>query len=158
MWSWKLCLLHLDANQFQTVVHKSRAVTQDKKKSRTVTQSKNCISIFKGWHLNKSRTFRIKYIIFRESDVHSVLGKGLAFSGDEPLQNFLKVGTCSHGTTSHTLTCYEAYSGAVAAAEFRVPPCYHGNAKVVVPGWQQICYPLKKARRKRPRRKIIFLE
>ena len=140
------------------MVHKSRAVTQDKKKSRTVTQSKNCISIFKGWHLNKSRTFRIKYIIFRESDVHSVLGKGLAFSGDEPLQNFLKVGTCSHGTTSHTLTCYEAYSGAVAAAEFRVPPCYHGNAKVVVPGWQQICYPLKKARRKRPRRKIIFLE
>ena len=66
MWSWKLCLLHLDSNQFQTVVHKSRAVTQDKKKSRTVTQSKNCILIFKGYHLNKSWTFRIKYIIFHE--------------------------------------------------------------------------------------------
>ena len=96
--------------------------------------------------------------VFHESDVQSVLGEGLAFSGDEPLQNSLKIGICSHGTTSHTLTCYEAYSGAVTAAEFRVSPRYHGNSKVVVPCWQQIRYPLKKARRKRPRRKIIFLE
>ena len=96
--------------------------------------------------------------IFHESDVQSVLGEGLAFSGDEPLQNSLKIGMCSHETTSHTLTCYEAYSGAVTAAEFRVSPRHHGNSKVVVPCWQQIRYPLKKARRKRPRRKIIFLE
>ena len=96
--------------------------------------------------------------IFHESDVQLVLGEGLPFSGDKPLQNSLKIGICSHGATSHTLTCYEAYSGPVTAAELRVSPRYHGNSKVVVPCWQQIRYPLKKARRKRPRRKIIFLE
>lgn len=55
----------------------------------------------------------------------------------------------SHGTIAHTLTCYEAYGGTVTAAQFWVSPCYHGNSKVVVPCWQQISYPLKKARRQK---------
>lgn len=58
------------------------------------------------------------------------------------------------------LTCYEADGGTVTTAQFWISPCHHGYPKVVVPGWQQICYSLDKDGEKQEttKRKPVFME
>lgn len=50
-------------------------------------------------------------------------------------------------------TCYEADSGAVAAAERRVAPRHHGNTEIIIPSRQQVRHSLRKYRRKTVKKK-----
>lgn len=141
MQSRKLSRPSLCSHQFQT----------GSRKSRTVIQNKNDILIFKDYNLNTCWNFRIKHILsFLTWRLSQWWGERPALSGDASLQNHFNIVSSAQEIISHVqLTCYKAYGGTVTTAQFWVSPRHHGNSEVVVPCWQQISYPLKRARRQK---------